>query len=295
LRTTPSYPEYLLDKNNILYIIRNPMQDALLRRTEEELRARNLSPQTRKSYIGALKAYFSFKNNQLELLDVDNIRQFIIAKLDDGAASQTVNVYLNAIKFFYREVMCFHIPITVHFAKTPSRLPVTLSRLEIKRILQSLTNKKHQLIIALGYGAGLRVSEVVNVKVQDIDLDELVLTIRQSKGKKDRITIVPTTLLQDLQACVSGKKRHQYIFESERGGKLTTSTVQKVFEKACRNADIQKDATFHSLRHSFATHLLENGTDIRYVQALLGHQNIRTTQRYTQVTNPALKNIRSPL
>jgi len=151
------------------------------------------------------------------------------------------------------------------------------------------------LIIALGYGAGLRVSEVVNVKVQDIDLDELVLTIRQSKGKKDRITIVPTTLLQDLQACVSGKKRHQYIFESERGGKLTTSTVQKVFEKACRNADIQKDATFHSLRHSFATHLLENGTDIRYVQALLGHQNIRTTQRYTQVTNPALKNIRSPL
>ena len=271
------------------------MQDALLRRTEEELRARNLSPQTRKSYIGALKAYFSFKNNQLELLDVDNIRQFIIAKLDDGAASQTVNVYLNAIKFFYREVMCFHIPITVHFAKTPSRLPVTLSRLEIKRILQSLTNKKHQLIIALGYGAGLRVSEVVNVKVQDIDLDELVLTIRQSKGKKDRITIVPTTLLQDLQACVSGKKRHQYIFESERGGKLTTSTVQKVFEKACRNADIQKDATFHSLRHSFATHLLENGTDIRYVQALLGHQNIRTTQRYTQVTNPALKNIRSPL
>ncbi len=271
------------------------MQDILLKRTEEELRVRNLSPRTKKSYLGALRAYFSFKKDHLDTLDSENVRKFLLAKLDAGAASQTANVHLNAIRFFYRDVLRISTPIAVRFAKTPSRLPVILSRAEIEKILLSLTNTKHRLMIALGYGAGLRVSEVVNIHVCDADLQESVLWIRQSKGMKDRMTILPQKLLKDLQACMVGKGGQQYLFESERGGKLTTSTVQKVFDRACGMAGIQKHATFHSLRHSFATHLLENGTDIRYVQALLGHSNIRTTQRYTQVTNPALKNIKSPL
>jgi site-specific recombinase XerD len=119
--------------------------------------------------------------------------------------------------------------------------------------------------------------------------------VKNAKGKKDRITILPKKLENDLRNIIVGKKPNDFVFTSNRGGKLTTTSLQKMFRKSLQKADIKKSATFHSLRHSFATHLLENGTDVRYVQELLGHANIRTTQIYTQVTNPKLKNIKSPL
>lgn len=162
-------------------------------------------------------------------------------------------------------------------------------------ILQAPKNSKHRLLLALAYGAGLRVSEVVDLRVGDLDLPALMIHIKQGKGQKDRISVVPDTLVNDLRNLIAGKGAREYVFASERGGKLTTRTAQKVFETALHLSEIKKDATFHSLRHSFATHLLENGVDIRYVQELLGHQNIRTTQQYTHVTNPKLRNIKSPL
>jgi site-specific recombinase XerD len=147
----------------------------------------------------------------------------------------------------------------------------------------------------LAYGAGLRVSEIINLKVKDVELEELVIHIKDAKGKKDRITVFPESLKINIEKLIIGKNGNDFIFESERGGKLTERTVQKVFENALKKSRIKKQATFHSLRHSFATHLLENGVDVRYVQELLGHQNIRTTQIYTQVTNPSIKRIKSPL
>jgi integrase/recombinase XerD len=131
--------------------------------------------------------------------------------------------------------------------------------------------------------------------VSDLRLLEKTILVRGAKGQKDRITLLSEKVIPDLQNVILGKAPNDLVFESERGGKLTTRTLQKVFADALKKSKIQKPATFHSLRHSFATHLLENGTDIRYVQELLGHHNIRTTQRYTQVTNPSLKNIKSPL
>jgi len=156
------------------------------------------------------------------------------------------------------------------------------------------TNIKHKLLLSLAYGAGLRVSEVMDLKVKDINLDELTIHIKHAKGNKDRITIFPDKLRSSLGNITTVKQSNDYVFESERGGKLSTRTVQKSFKNALRKGGIKRDATFHSLRHSFATHLLENGVDIRYVQELLGHSNIRTTQLYTQVTNPNLRNIKSP-
>jgi site-specific recombinase XerD len=185
--------------------------------------------------------------------------------------------------------------IDIQSAKKPKSLPIVLSRDEIRKILESLKNAKHKLLLSLAYGSGLRVSEVVALKVQDLDFEELTVLLKQAKGQKDRISVMPQGLIDDLKNLVAGKEKGDFVFASERGGKLTERTAQKVFENALRKAGIKKDATFHSLRHSFATHLLENGVDVRYVQELLGHQNIRTTQIYTQVTNPKLKNIRSPL
>jgi len=269
--------------------------EVFLQQAGEEMKVRNVSPKTRKSYLAALKKYFAYKLKNLEVADEKSIRQFIIERLDAGDAALTVRVYLSAIKFFYREVMHSDIEITIRFPKRPRSLPVVLSRKEIAKIISGTKNGKHQLLLALSYGAGLRVSEIVSLKVRDVDLDESVLTIRRGKGNKDRITVLPETLTTDLSHYTTEKRGGDYVFTSERGGKLSARTAQAVFQQACKRTGIKKNASFHSLRHSFATHLLENGVDIRHVQELLGHANIRTTQQYTKVTNPMLKRIQSPL
>lgn len=265
-----------------------------LEQVKTELRLRNYSQRTIKSYIQCLSDYFKFLAQDPAVLAVEKIKEFLLKKQENGYAPQTVNLHLNAIKFFYREVLKNYNKIDLKFAKRSLKLPIVLSRNEIDKILENIKNKKHKLMIALAYGAGLRVSELINLRVRDILLDELMIHIRDSKGKKDRITIIPEKLKNDLYFLVTGRDGSDYLFESERGGSLSSRTAQKIFEEALKKAEIRKDATFHSLRHSFATHLLENGVDIRYVQELLGHSNIRTTQLYTQVTNPSLKNIKSP-
>ncbi len=271
------------------------MQQKYLEQTSQELKLRNYSFKTIKAYLGCLREYFDFKKFNLERIDEEKIKQFLLDKQSKNYAPQTINLYLSAIKFFYREVLKISQKINLKFAKRTKKLPIVLSREEIKQIINSIKNLKHKLIISLAYGAGLRISEVVNLKLKDIDFNELTIHLKNAKGKKDRITIFPEKIKNDLQNLITGKNSGNYVFESERGGKLTERTAQKVFENALRETGIKKDATFHSLRHSFATHLLENGVDVRYVQELLGHRNIRTTQLYTQVTNPKLKNIKSPL
>jgi integrase/recombinase XerD len=271
------------------------MQQKYLEQARQELKLRNYSLKTIKAYLGCLREYFNFKKINLEKIDETNIKQFLLNKQDKNYSSQTVNLYLNAIKFFYREVLKTPEKINLKFAKRSKKLPIVLSKEEIRNIIDIIKNPKHKLIISLAYGAGLRISEAVNLKVKDVNLEELTIHLKNAKGKKDRITIFSEKIRTDIQNLIANKNSNNYLFESERGGKLTERTAQKVFENALRGAGIKKDATFHSLRHSFATHLLENGVDVRYVQELLGHQNIRTTQIYTQVTNPAIRNIKSPL
>jgi len=266
-----------------------------LQKTERELKIKNYSPKTIKSYLYGLRKYFSFKDNNFMELDQENIRDFLLHCEKINISPQSRNLFLNAIKFYYRNVIKDPQKIEIQSAKKPRRLPIILSRSEISRILESPKNTKHKLLLSLAYGAGLRVSEAIELKVQDLDFEELTVHIKQAKGLKDRISVMPAGLVDNLKNLIAGKNKNDLVFASERGGKLTTRTAQKVFENALRNSGIKKDATFHSLRHSFATHLLENGTDVRFVQELLGHQNIRTTQVYTHVTNPKLKNIKSPL
>lgn len=259
------------------------------------MRLRNYSLKTIKSYLYAVKSYLNFRKFVIERLEIENVRYFLLQKQSSGASPQTVNLFLNGIKFFYRHVIKTNKKIDIHFAKRNKNLPIVLSRSEIQSIITALSNVKHTLLLSLAYGAGLRVSESVNLKVKDVDLTELTIHIKQAKGKKDRITVFPEKLKQDMQNLATIKDKNDYFFSSERGGKLTTRTAQNIFKNALRKTSIRKDVTFHSLRHSFATHLLENGVDVRYVQELLGHRNIRTTQIYTQVTNPSLKKIKSPL
>lgn len=266
----------------------------LLEKIECELRLRNYSRKTIESYLCCLGNYFRFIKNVKKDADLLRIKEFLLAKQGIGQSSQTINVHLYAIKYFHSEIMKSTVPIDIKFAKTASKLPVVLSRKEIRLILENINNKKHRLMVTLAYAGGLRVSEITHLKVRDIDFEELTIHLKSAKGNKARITIFPEKLKSEIKKFVNEKDGAEPVFTSERGGRLTERTAQKVFENALRKSSIQKKATFHSLRHSFATHLLENGTDVRYVQELLGHANIRTTQLYTKVTNPKLKNIKSP-
>jgi len=267
----------------------------LFDRIENEMKLRNFSRKTIRAYLGCLDDYFAYIKTVKKEPDIQAIKRYLLEKQTRGLSSQTINLYLQAIKYFYREIYKSNTTIDIKFAKTASKLPVVLSRLEIDKIISKIDNQKHKMIVALAYGCGLRVSEVVNLKIKDVDLDELIIHLKCAKGNKDRVTIFPEKLKESIKNIAVDKKGTEYLFESQMGGKLTERSAQKVFENALHKADIKKEATFHSLRHSFATHLLENGVDVRYVQELLGHANIRTTQLYTKVTNPALRKIKSPL
>ncbi|MFC1617657.1 tyrosine-type recombinase/integrase [Patescibacteria group bacterium] len=269
--------------------------EEFLRKTDNLLRLRNYSGKTRQSYLLYIKEFLVFSRGAGIKNRQKAIEAYLLAKQRKNLSPQTINLALNAVKFFYREVLKSRKKIDFKCAKRSNRLPVVLARQEVEDIINCLQNPKHKLAIALAYAAGLRVSEVVCLKVSDVDMAELTIHIKQAKGKKDRLTIFPEKLRNDFANLLVGKDKDEYVFESNRGGKLTTASLQKTFRRTLKNTGINKPATFHSLRHSFATHLLENGVDVRYVQELLGHSNIRTTQQYTKVTNPQLKNIKSPL
>lgn len=266
-----------------------------LEKAETELRIRNYSPRTIKIYLRFLREFLVFRDKTLGQNNETTVKMFLLSLENSGVSPQTRNLCLSAIKFYFRNVAKIETPMNIKNAKRNQSLPIVLSREEIGRMLTVTANTKHRLMLALAYGAGLRVSEVVALRIHDVDVNELVIHIKQAKGQKDRISVLPAKTIDELRPMIDGKPGVDYVFPSVWGGKLTTRTAQKIFEHALHKAGILKPATFHALRHSFATHLLENGVDIRYVQVLLGHNNIRTTQRYTQVTNPILKKIQSPL
>lgn len=272
------------------------MSKNLLEVLEDEMRLRNYSKRSIQAYKNAVTQIYSyFHHTPLRDISRDQLREYFLSRQEKGYTSQTIAQQMSVVNFVYRSLYKKNDFEPFRHPKRSKRLPVVLTREEIQRVLGSVSNKKHKTMLGIAYAAGLRVSEVINLRVNDIDCGELTVIVRQGKGKKDRISVLSSKLISDVYQLTREKSGSAYVFESERGGKLTARTLQKIFENALRSSGVQKSAPFHSLRHSFATHLLENGVDVRYVQELLGHASIRTTQIYTTVTNPALKNIQSPL
>ncbi len=260
----------------------------------QELRLRGFSPRTISSYTNNLKSFIDWKKESLDVVDEECIKKYLLEKQRKGLSASSRNLALSTIKYFYKEVLKSGKIINIKPAKENHSLPVVLSRNEVQRILSCIENKKHKLLITLAYGAGLRVSEAVNLKIGDLDLDSLTIHIKKSKGQKDRLTLIPESIVGELAELIADKEKYEFVFVSERGGRLSPRTAQMIFGKALINSLVKKPATFHSLRHSFATHLLEDGVDMRYVQELLGHHNIKTTQRYTQVSDCKIRGIKSP-
>jgi len=260
----------------------------------KEMKLRNYSVHTIKAYSSVARNVFDHFGKPLRDILQTEIKDFLFLKSERGCSHQTLSLYANALNFVYLDIYKQKDFEKLHHPKKSKKLPVILSRDEIDKILSQIKNEKHKMMLSLAYAVGLRVGEVVSLKIKDIDFDRCCIHIKNAKGKKDRITILPKHEAKKLQDSFVTADKNSFVFASARGGKLTTATPQKIFYNAINKTEIKKEATFHSLRHSFATHLLENGTDIRHIQKLLGHSNIRTTQLYTQVSNQSILDIESP-
>jgi integrase/recombinase XerD len=259
---------------------------------------RRYSPNTIKTYTETLEIFFRFfQNRALESLTIEDIIDFnndYILKKNLSASYQ--NQVINAIKLFYRNR--FNRAMEVDFIQRPrreKRLPNVLSKKEIKAILEAPINLKHRAMISLIYACGLRRSELLNLTLKDIHSDRNLLFIRQSKGKKDRVVPISMKLIAMLRDYYKAFKPKTWLFEGQIAGeKYSERSIQLVLNQSVSKAKINKQVSLHWLRHSYATHLLESGTDLRYIQELLGHSSSKTTEIYTHVSTRNLQQIRSP-
>ena len=259
---------------------------------------RRYSQNTIKTYADALEVFFRFYKDQapesLNIEDIINFNTSYILKKNLSASYQ--NQVINAIKLFYRNR--FNRAMEVDFIQRPrreKRLPNVLSKNEVKSILEAPTNLKHRAMLSLIYAFGLRRSELLNLTLKDILSDRNLLFIRQSKGKKDRVVPISIKLIEMLRDYYKAFKPKTWLFEGQEvGKKYSERSIQLVLNQAVEKAKIVKPVSLHWLRHSYATHLLESGTDLRYIQELLGHSSSRTTEIYTHVSTRNLQQIRSP-
>jgi len=247
------------------------------------------------SYFADYCAYFSPKD--LKRITTAEINSYILSLIETKNISVSQqNQRINAIKFYYEKVLGREKQYyELHRPKKEHKLPKVLSKTEVKRIFDVTTNLKHKCILMLIYSAGLRRSEVLNLVPTDIDSERMVIRINGAKGKKDRITLLSENLLKLLRRYYQEYRPEKYLFEGQHGGKYSETSVGNILKKAARKAGIKKDVTPHMLRHSFATHLLEQGTDLRYIQELLGHESSKTTEIYTHVSKNAIDKIKNPL
>ncbi len=256
---------------------------------ENELKLRNYSKETIKSYLSIVDKFLNFANN----ITNKEVKRYIIKSINNKKSTSTIKQKQSALKllfFVLGKKDEFNLPTY----KKESKLPEVLNKKDVLKIIETAKNPVHRLIIKFLYSSGLRVSEIINLKPKDIDIERKIIVVRQSKGAKDRITLLSNSLKEPLLKHLLENTPKNYLFESNRNKKYSKRTIEEIVANNSLRA-IKRKIKPHTLRHSFATHLLEQGIDIRYIQKLLGHKNLRTTQIYTHIANSDIANIKSPL
>ncbi|MBB6612364.1 tyrosine-type recombinase/integrase [Pontibacter sp. Tf4] len=268
----------------------------------EKLFLLNYSLSTIRSYHALLLRFLNtYKEKGLEHIHAfseEEINHYHRQMVQAGTYSVSfINQSINAVKFYYQRVLLRHeVQLNqVERPEKPERLPQVLSKQDVLKILSVTENLKHRCLLQLLYAGGLRIGEVINLKLTDVQSDRNLLLIRGGKGKKDRTTLLSQKLLESLRAYYKQYKPKVWLFEGQTGGQYTVESIRNVFRASKEKAGVKAPATPHTLRHSFATHLLEQGTDLRYIQVLLGHRSSKTTEIYTHITTHALDKIVSPL
>ncbi|MCX6751028.1 MAG: tyrosine-type recombinase/integrase [Candidatus Pacearchaeota archaeon] len=266
-----------------------------LKKLEIELKISKNSDYTIRNYLDCNKKFLESLKKTPDSITEDDLKAYLVENLSK-ASSSTLIVFLSALRYSFSNILKKDITSGIKRPKKEKRIPSVLTKEEVKKLIDSIASKKSRLMVSFMYACGFRVSELVNLKVKDLNFDEGAGSVRQGKGKKDRGFNIPDFLLKELKEQVESQKKvnQEYLFTGPKG-RLSSRNLQKIIQKAAIRAEIKKDVHCHTLRHSFATHLLENGTDIRKIQLLLGHSSISTTEIYAHVSREELKKIKSPI
>ncbi|MGB5437933.1 MAG: site-specific tyrosine recombinase/integron integrase [Maribacter sp.] len=262
-----------------------------------KLELKRYANSTVRTYVSFFEMFINhYKDKELHAINESDIRVFLQKLIHRNVSNSYLNQSINAIKFYYEVVL--GMPNRFYEIERPrkeSKLPTVISKEEVLSILEHTHNLKHRCIIKLLYGSGLRRSELINLKLVDVDSKRMLIRVEDSKGNKDRYTIISKTTLGDLRIYYKEWNPREYLFEGQKGGKYSAVSVLKIVKEAAARARTKQTVTPHVLRHSFATHLLESGVDLRQIQVLLGHGSSKTTEIYTHVATNTFKNIKNPL
>ncbi len=272
-------------------------QEEFLKKIDIELKISKNSQYTSRNYLKSNKVLLEFTNKNPDEIQEDDVKEYVAEKMHEASASSII-VFLSAIKFAYSNILKKDITIGIKRPKREKKLPTVLTKLEVKKLFDSTNNKKSKLMISMLYACGFRVSELVNLKLENLDFNEKIGHVKQAKGRKDRIFNIPDFLAEELKVQVENQKEKEseYLFANPSTGKqMSSRNLQKIVSNSTKKAGIEKEVHPHTLRHSFATHLLEDGVDIRKIQELLGHADLSTTQIYTHISTEEIKKIKSPI
>ncbi|MEL7340275.1 MAG: site-specific integrase, partial [Bacteroidota bacterium] len=257
------------------------------KKMEEQMQLENKAKNTIRTYLSQIKLFWSYYEAKApHEISAPDIRRYLLYLVNERKVSESYhNQAINAIKFYYERILGWE--PKGYYVQRPvasKRLPTVLAKEEVFDLLSVVTNLKHKAALSLMYSAGLRAGELLNLRLSDLDSDRMIILIRKGKGKKDRTTILAPTVLELLREYYHKYKPRVWLFEGESGGRYSSRSLQQVFQRAKVAAGILKPGGTHTLRHSFATHMLESGVDLRYIQALLGHESSETTEIYTHVS-----------
>ena len=265
----------------------------------QELRLRNFSSKTVKAYTYYNQEILRFVEKSPKEINSQDIKDYLDYLINSGKSTSTINQAINALKFYYGQILrrkFFSGEAGINRPKKEKKLPIVLSKQEILKMINISNNIKHKLVVQILYSTGLRISELKNLEINDIDFNRKCVLVKNGKGKKDRITVISQAVLKNTEKYLLEYKPIKYLFESFGvAKKMNIRSMQKVVTNLAGKAGIKKGVSAHSLRHSFATHLLENNVNLRYVQSLLGHARLETTQIYTKVATNNFANIKDLL
>jgi integrase/recombinase XerD len=269
----------------------------LRQRMIEDMTIRNMSPSTQKIYVAAVANFSIYHGRSPDKLTFEDVRDYRLYLISRGLKPNSINPIMGALRFFYRTTLGLkEVPEQIPYARRSDPLPAVLAPDEVVRFLKAVTDLKMRTAFITIYAAGLRVSEAVKLTAHDIDSERMVIAIRQTKGRKDRYVMLSEQLLDILRDYWKRAHLQHLLFPGpDRSRPITTRSVERACRKAAEAAGLDKSITVHTLRHSFATHLLEQGVDIHVIQDLLGHRNIASTTRYARVAINTIRQIQSPL
>ncbi len=263
---------------------------------KKELDRRRYSPRTTSTYIGCVERFLKWCNKPINEITKKDVKEYLSIKNESGQSGNSINVNLMAIKFYFEEILGRKMWVDISYSKIPKRIQRFLTKEEIEKLLSVIKNPKHKLMVAFMYSAGLRVSELVNIKIKDLNLNDKYGFVRNGKGNKDRVIVLAEKLEIPLFSICLNRNQEEFVFVTNRNKKYSVATIRMIVKRAAKDAEIKnfKEIHPHTFRHSFATHLIQNNYSISDVQASLGHRSPETTMIYTH-SSGKLIGIKSPL